>query len=361
MRNNNIIYNNWWSKLLFKKAFEEQFFIPPPPSIVDKTILAAIEKWKFSQDFSFIKIKKPIFIVGLPRSGTTMLYDLLCVHQNAAYITNSINAFPEEICAIEWLRKKLSLNISGERFFKDSIEVDFGSPSEPHMMWGKWFGRDVDSLFWDEKRIKDLSETKVLEIKNDIKKILFCFGGEEKRFICKYPVIQTELKIVQDLFPDAHFIHIVRDGRQVANSLIKLHKMANEQIKRIKHPTVKYIVPYPRVKKLQEYVEHYGAESVECTARVWEDAISLVEETKKELSHFMEVRYEDILKNPQIEMEKIFAFSDLEWPGPLNQHFAKKYQEIGKIHHANSYGEFALIEKIAHKTLLKYNYISPTT
>jgi hypothetical protein len=350
-------YANWWSKLLFKKKFENQFFIPIPASMMENKILNFIEKNKFNLDLSHLKIDRPVFIIGLPRSGTTMLYNLLCAHEKAAFITNSINACPESICTIEWLRRKFNLNITGERFLQDSIITDFSAPSEPVLLWGKWMGRDAESLYWEEKRKKDFTPKKILEIYNDIRKILFTFGGTDKRFICKYPVMQTELRMVQDLFPDAHFIHIVRDSRQAANSLRKLYHLTNDQIKKIKHPLVKYLVPYPRVKTLRGLIEKFGDENIKTTAHIWQDSIKLVHETAPDLNHYTEVRYEDILKDPATEMKKIFEFCGLKYPEKSNEKYQKEFENVGNIQHKNDYNDFAIIEEITKETLLKLKYL----
>lgn len=353
-------YANWWSKLLFKKKFENQFFIPIPSSALEDKVFKLIEKYKFGMDMSAIKIVKPIFIVGLPRSGTSMLYNLLCAHENAAFITNSINACPETICTIEWLRKKFNFNASGERFLADSINTDFGSPSEPALLWGKWIGRDLDSLFWPERRLASFTKEKVQEIHDDIRRILFSFGGLEsnqKRFICKYPVMQTELRMVQDLFPDAHFIHIVRDSRPAANSLLKLYHLTNNQIKKIKHPWVTYVVPYPRVKTLQGYVDKFGAADIRTTAHIWQDSIELVHETAPDLKNYIEVRYEDILKNPHQELKTLFDFCDLKWPADNNDKFKHEFDIIGKTYHKNDYKDYEVIEEITKPMLKKLGYI----
>lgn len=353
-------YANWWSKLLFKEKFDKQFFIPLPSSFLEKKLFSAIEKYKFDLDFTQIPIDKPIFIVGLPRSGTSMLYNILCAHENAGYITNSINACPNSICTIEWLRKKFKLNATGERFLADSINVDFGSPSEPALLWGKWIGRDAESLYWKEKRIEEFSKEKVEEIHNDIRRILYSFGGlknNNKRFICKYPAMQTELRMVQDLFPDAHFIHIVRDSRPAANSLLKLYHILNNQIKKIKHPTISYIVPYPRVKTLKSYIDKYGADNIRTTAHVWQDSIQLVHETAPDLKNYIEVRYEDILSNPKLELQRLFDFCQLEWPVVENKAFQHEFEIIGKTHHKNNYKDFEIIEEITKETLKKLKYL----
>lgn len=319
--------------------------------------MTQIEKRKFNQDLSSIPINKPIFIVGLPRSGTTLIYNLLCAHEQAAFVTNSMNSFPEAPCTIEWMRKKFHWNIKGERFLADSIDVDFGSPSEPLTFWGRWMGRDVDSLYWAEQSKQDLGQERVDTIYNDIRKILFTFGSGHNRFVLKYPVMQTELRVLQELFPDAKFIHILRDSRPAANSLIKLFRLSNNQLKKIKHPNIQYIIPYPRVRGLKSYVEQYGPESVECTARVWQEAVELVQETAKDLKHYYEFKYEDLLQNPRQELEKIFNFCELSWPQQANENFAKHYAGIGKTHHKNNYTDFERITAITEPLLKKLKYI----
>ncbi len=265
-----------------------------------------------------------------------------------------MNAFIEAPCAIEWFRKKFNLNIRGERFLADSIDTDFGSPSEPIMFWGKWFGRDPDAMHWQEQRAKDLSEKQIQTALTDIRKILFCFGGSTQRFILKYPVMQTELRMLQDLFPDAKFIHILRDGRDVAHSLIKLYRLSNDQLKKIKHPTVTHIVPYPRVAGLKRLLDTYGAESLGCTSRIWRESVELVEATRPALNHFFEVKFEDLVAQPEMNVKKIFEFCELDWP--KTEEFARVYSSIGKIRHRNKYDGNATVENAVGPTLERLGY-----
>lgn len=343
---NQVYYQNWWSKLLFRKKFENQFFIPLPMPWLEKKLFEWCEKIIFSTSVDELIIDRPIFIVGLPRSGTTVLYNLLCAHEAAAYVTNSMNSFPEALESIEWLRKKFSWNIKGERFLQDSIEVDFGSPSEPLTLWGKWMNRDVQSLYWPEQSLADLPSGRGDEIKRDIKKILRSFGGIGRRFVLKYPIMQTELKIVQQLFPDAKFIHILRDPRMAANSLVKLYRLSNTQLRKINHPSIKKVVPYPRIKNLSKYIEEYGVDRLECTARVWRDSVQLVRERAPDLNSYYEVRYEDLIKSPKEQLEKLFQFCEWSWPDSGNEKFKKEFEKVGVIQHSNTYDRFDEIAKI---------------
>ncbi len=357
--NNDIQYANFWSKILFKKAFEQQFVVPLPQPYAVDAAFSAIEKWFFPADVSSIKIDRPVFLVGLPRSGTTLIYNLLCAHPDSAYITNGMNSFPNAMRAFEKVRSTFNFNVRGERFFGDSIDSDFTSPSEPIMLWGKWFDRPIAQLSWPRVRGSDLEPSKVEEIQNDIKKVLSCFGagqGRTPRFICKYVMFPTELRLLQDLFPDAKFVHIVRDARTTANSLLKLHRLCNEQAKKINHPTVQNLVPYPRLQKLPEYVARFGADDIRTTAHVWEDAIHEVEAVKSELKHFSEIRYEDLLKDPENRLRELFEFMEMKWPGDDFPPFREEFDRIGKTRHVNQYSGYDEVERIAGETMKRYGY-----
>lgn len=357
--NNDIQYANLWSKILFKKAFEQQFVVPlPQPYLVDATF-SAIERLFFPSDLSNIRIDRPVFLVGLPRSGTTLIYNLLCAHPDAAYVTNGMNSFPRAMRAFDKIRSTFNFNVRGERFFGDSIDSDITSPSEPIMLWNKWFERPIDQLSWPKVRGSDLPNSKIEEIHTDIKKVLSCFGAgvdRSPRFVCKYVMFPTELRLLQDLFPDAKFVHIVRDARTTANSLLKLHRLCVEQAKKINHPTAQNLVPYPRLEKLPEYVAQFGADSIQTTAHVWEDAILEVEAAKSDLKHFAEIRYEDLLQEPEKHLRSLFEFMEMKWPGDDFPPFREEFDRIGKTRHVNRYGGFDEVERIAGKTMKRYGY-----
>ena len=46
------------------------------------------------------------------------------------------------------------------------------------------------------------------------------YDNNGRRLILKNPPNSTRIKQLLDIFPDAKFIHILRDGRTVVNSLI---------------------------------------------------------------------------------------------------------------------------------------------
>lgn len=349
-------YANFWSRLLLKKSFDQQFIVPVEQPKFVNGFLKFWENTILRPDLSNIKIEKPIFLISPPRSGTTMLQDVMCTHEEICYFSNAMNTFYQAPYAGEWFRKLLKLNVKGERYLKDSVEADGTTAAEPALLWARWMGRGIYDIEWTEKRRSDLSSATILEIEETIKKIIH-INGKNKRFFCKYPAFVTEMRTLQDLFPDAKFINIVRDGRMVANSMLKLYQLSKEQIERINHPDCKELIPYPRVKKLKNYLETYGVNDIRTTAHVWNDCMDTINGFKPEIRNFYEVRYEDILQNPQPELDKIFEFCELERVTPKNESFQKMLKGVGTIHHKNQYKDFKIIEEITERNLRLYGYI----
>jgi hypothetical protein len=87
----------------------------------------------------------------------------------------------------------------------------------------------------------------------------------------KTPTTVWRLPVLAQMYPDALYIHVVRDGRDVAASLARTWTGGAE-------PSV---------------------EEVEAAAREWVAAVGAVRSAAPELPRFRQVRYEDLLEDPQ--------------------------------------------------------------
>lgn len=354
-------YANLWSRLLFGRAFKLQFPIPIPQPGWMKGVLGAWEKQLTPPDLDSMPIEKPIFIVGLPRSGTTLLHYLLCAHERAAYLSNVMNTLPDTILAIERARKLLGLNIWGDRHLKDSIEVDFTSPTEPIMHWGIWTGQDLYDLAY---RSITPDAASVARMKRDIRKVQLSSGAPRPRFVCKYPYFSMQMPMLEKIFPDAKFIHIVRDPQAVTQSMIKLYLLIEHQRLLVEHPTVKTLIPYPRTPSLAKLIAEHGPEDVRTTATVWKETIEAVRRDSPGLRNFHEVRHEDLVADPKRVFDGILKFCELESPAPGNTKFRGEFAKIGKLRHENSYAKStakaksdqALVREITGDVARHYGY-----
>jgi len=348
-------YANFWSRMLFGRAFELQFPIPVPQPEWMKSVLGAWEKKLSPPGLDRLPIEKPIFVVGLPRSGTTLLHYLLCSHERAAFLSNVMNTLPDTILAIERARKLLGLNIWGDRHLKDSIEVDFTSPTEPIMHWGIWTGQDLYDL---QYRPLSLDEDAIARMKRDVRKVLISSGVPRPRFVCKYPYFSMQMPMLRRIFPDAKFIHIVRNPEAVAQSMIKLYLLIEHQRLLVRHPTVKTLIPYPRTPSLSRLIASFGPEDVRTTATVWKETVEAVRRDGPALGaeSFLELRHEDLVARPREELARVLEFCELEWPADSNAGFAREFGKIGKLRHRNAYVADPVVREITGEVARQYGY-----
>ena len=363
MNPGSVIFPNWQSRLLLSGAAKRQSIKEAEVPALGSLLLNAYERLILRVNVDEIPLEKPIFLLGLPRSGTTMLQDLLCAHPDVAYFTNTMNRFPDHFCAIESIRKKLNLNFKTERYLKDSVQISTDSPSDALTFWGRWLGMDPYSPSYQPIDLALLTEAKVNEIQTMIRKAIWSFGPPWRRFFSKLLAPLPHLDVVRQLFPDACFIHIIRDGRMTANSMLKLCQREIEQQDRyavhgkINNKYAQYFIPYPRFPRLVEYLDSYGIFDIRTTAHLWNDAIDYIDSIKHTFDNYHEVRFEDILANPHQEVRAILKFCNLDPVPPETLGFWDKINGVGVVGHLNHYKGFDMVEQICEVNLRKYGYL----
>lgn len=130
------------------------------------------------------RICSPVFIVGCGRSGTTILGNSLSKHGSITYLNEPrhlwFSAFPETDI---WTSKARSRN---GKLFLTEADVDFRK------------GKKLSRLF----RLATILKGRRILIE-------------------KLPINNFRLNFIQKIFPDARFIHIYRNGLEVARSIEK--------------------------------------------------------------------------------------------------------------------------------------------
>jgi hypothetical protein len=357
-------YANPRSRRVLSRSFEMQFVLPlfRPPRL-SQAFVDWYGRHRMQVDITGITVDRPIFLVGLPRSGTTVLQDIMCSHPDVAFITNAMNSNRRSFWAVEALRKRLDLDFTGERFLDDGVMIGPGTANEGHGFLLDWIGHDpwsVDSIAYEPGRLTPQARARAHEV---IRKVIWCHGGEQRRFFMKNPGLVTHLQFLRDLFPDARIIHVVRDPRMVANSLIKLYQRHRDQETyvraRLGQPINgrKPFVPYPRVPGLKSYIEQYGPESIQTTARVWNDAITALNEVRDQLPCFCELRHEDLVANPGEEMAKLFSFCELDAVADRSAPLWQKIAELRVVPAGKQYRDYGAVEEICADNMRRYGYL----
>lgn len=208
------------------------------------------------------------FVVGVTRSGTTLLRLMLDAHPQLAvppethFLPDAIEAFKDEqVTAGEFV----SL-VSGHRRWPD-FRLD------PHEL------RD---------RVAALPEP--LEPGPCLRAFygLYAERAGKSRWGDKTPGYLRKMGLIGRHLPEARFIHLIRDGRDVAVSITGLH---------------------------------FGPDTVREAAQRWVKRVGVARKQAERVEHYLEVRYEDLVEDSEATLRRICEYVELPWdPVVLDYH-----------------------------------------
>ncbi|MEG4108429.1 sulfotransferase [Microcoleus sp. S13_C5] len=210
-----------------------------------------------------------IFLVGSPRSGTTMLQSLLAAHPE-------VISFPESKFFHYLLYKKFAGKFPArmEAFFKDEI-------NRPDLLQGfddsqtvgakvSWFVRVLDGLAAEQNKSIWLEKT-----------------PEHIYFI----------EDIQRLLPDAKFIHILRNSMDTIASLHEATMNSHD-------------------------LWGHGWDLNHCIHR-WKEAMLISHKYAKKSNHIL-VKYEEILDNKVKKLEELCHFMGIEYDDRMLEFYQEK-------------------------------------
>ncbi len=199
---------------------------------------------------------RPVIVGGCPRSGTTLTRVMLDTH-------------PGICCGPESRLFTHDLDDKHRRALARRFDLPL-EQIETRMNGCDSLGAFVDSFFQDYAKIRG-----------------------KQRWAEKTPRNVLHLPFIFKHFPEARFIHVIRDGRDTAASLRKFSSQKFEDGKHVEKASA--------VKKpIRKYI------------RRW---VSMVEKGRafKHDPRTMEVRYEDLVREPEVQVKRILTFLDEPW------------------------------------------------
>lgn len=156
----------------------------------------------------------PVFIIGLPRSGSTVLYQLITDMFDVTYFDNLVNLGRENIHFSVQVSKILFKNRPHRSYtskYGNTTSEGLHAPAEAGPLWYRWFPKDVS-----EVTMEMMSPKKMRHMKATVCSIM---KREKKPLIVKNLHMILRMKVLREVFPDARYIYIRRDPLFIAQSI----------------------------------------------------------------------------------------------------------------------------------------------
>ena len=164
-----------------------------------------------------MKLKhQPVFIIGAPRTGSTILYQTITNQLDLLYIDNLSCRFNKNLFFGFWLSNKIFNNLAHNCFKSkhgDTSTCGNHAPSECGNFWYRWLSKE--NHFIQEEQI---TEKMVKEITEEITAVTNYFN---KPVLFKNLNAGQRLRLLKKCFPEAKFIFVKRDPLFTAQSILK--------------------------------------------------------------------------------------------------------------------------------------------
>ncbi len=285
----------------------------------------------------------PIIIVGAGRTGTTIFHHMLAEHPHLAWLPGRISAtFPERLELSRLFMRGLDYPVVGE-LLKRRIK-----PGECYPLW-EYYCRGFSAPYRDLVAADVTDKTKK-HIPPTLAKIL---TEKRNRLLLKITG-WPRIGFLSEVFRDVRFIHVIRDGRAVANSMINVYFWQGW-----KGPQDWGWGELSPAQK-EEWNEH-GQSFVVLAAIQWKILMDAMEKAKNTVSSesFLEIRYEDLCSDPVGQFQKVTQFCELKWTAGFERQLGK-YQlknTNDKFKHDLTAKQQSELEEVLGDYLRKYGYL----
>ena len=196
---------------------------------IPNMLLAAWENWLYGRKIRSTRVAPPLFILGIWRSGTTYLHNLLAQDNRFAYPTTYQVFYPHTFLTTEKRNAKVVGFFLPAKRPQDNVTLGVGEPQEDEFALCSLTGRAWPMAWAFHRRavhysryltLRAASAGEVVEWKSAlaglVQKLSFKCGG--RPLVLKSPGHTCRIRLLLELFPGAKFVHIHRNPYDVFRS-----------------------------------------------------------------------------------------------------------------------------------------------
>ncbi len=297
-----------WARLVMHNRFQiglRYWWVAAIITLVSlcHTVLSILQECWYGAQIKRTPIKEaPIFIIGHWRTGTTLLHEYLILDERHTYPNTYECLEPNHFLLTEDFFQRWVGFLTPSHRPMDNMKAGWTRPQEdefalcmlglpsPYLTIAFPDRPPQDQKYLD---LEGLSRRQLATWKRTFHRFLQVLTFKNpKRLVLKSPSHTCRIKVLLEMFPDARFVHIVRDPRVVFPSTVNLWKSLYQ----------KHGMQTPTFAGLEEYV-------FTTFTRLYQklhETQSLVRPNR-----FYELRYEDLVDDPIGEMEKLYARLEL--------------------------------------------------
>jgi len=297
-----------WVKVLVRNRFRVSLKKLPVALMITfisffNSVLFWIEYALLGFWISRVKIQEPpVFILGHWRSGTTLVYELFNLDRRNVCPTTWDCFAANHFLLTGWLLKPFFSHLLPAKRPQDNMAVTMDLPQEdecamgclgaaaPYMHFLFPDSREAYFSIYDIEQQNKKAQKKWRRVYLwFVKRMLFKKPG---RFVSKSPTHTLRIKTLLKLFPEARFVYMLRNPFDVFRSTVKLYQSMYREY---------HVSAYSEV-GLNDFV-----------IRLYSEMNRKFEQTRKLIppNHYCEVRYEDLVENPDREMRRLYQTLNL--------------------------------------------------
>lgn len=292
-------------------------------------------------------VERPVFFIGMPRSGTTIIFEAVAAHEHLGWLSNYSNRFPAVPCLTSLHRLFFGAQGKKEQDREGGwLRKVLPEPSEVYNVWESFFGRKFAASFLTGCTSPKSEAERCVRY---VERLLWAQG--KKRFCAKLTG-PPRVRFLADVFPDALFVDVVRDPRAVVRSLLRVDFWKRG-----------LSAPYwdgALSERQAALWKRTGRSPVALAALQW---CSVYERTVEEIgltgNPYLRIRYEDFVREPAETVEGVLEFCglgssrrvDLYLRGQDYSNRNRKYRE------ELATDDVRLIEQIAGSSMKELGYL----